>query len=284
MADMLQEWIGRQQQASDEVSLAAIKRLAALLDVPPRPYKRGDPIPKGWYVVLFAPEERQSLLGPDGHLEKGQFIPPVALPRRMFAGRRVGFHDALRIGDEVNRLSRIARIEPKQGRSGKMCFVTVRHEISGPRGLAVVEEHDIVYREEPKPGAPKTAAARAPAAGSAEWTRSIVPDNVLLFRYSAVTFNSHRIHYDADYVRDKEGYPDLVVNGGLMTLLLWELATSKSGRELKSSSSRNLKPLFVNRPITVCGTPVAAENKARMWALDAEGDLAIEAELELEPG
>ncbi len=284
MADTFQEWIGRQQEASDEVSLAAIKRLAALLDVPPKPYRRGDAIPKGWYVVLFTPEERQSLLGPDGHLEKGQFIPPVALPRRMFAGRRVGFHDALRIGDEVNRLSRIARIEPKQGRSGKMCFVTVRHEISGPRGLAVVEEHDIVYREEPKPGAPKTATAPAPAAGSAEWTRSIVPDNVLLFRYSAATFNSHRIHYDADYVRDKEGYPDLVVNGGLMTLLLWELATSKSGRELKSSSSRNLKPLFVNRPITVCGAPVAAENKARMWALDAEGDLAIEAELELEPG
>jgi 3-methylfumaryl-CoA hydratase len=284
MADMLQEWIGRQQEASDEVSLAAIKRLAALLDVPPRPYKRGDTIPKGWYVVLFTPEERQSLLGPDGHPEKGLFIPPVALPRRMFAGRRVGFHDALRIGDEVNRLSRIARIEPKQGRSGKMCFVTVRHEISGPRGLAVVEEHDIVYREEPKPGTPKTATAPAPAAGSAEWTRSIVPDNVLLFRYSAATFNSHRIHYDIDYVRNTEGYPDLVVNGGLMTLLLWDLATSKSGRELKSSSSRNLKALFVNRPITVCGTPVATENKVRMWALDAEGDLAIEAELELEPG
>jgi len=283
MADTLHEWIGRQQQASDEVSLAAIKRLAALLDVPLRPYRRGDAIPRGWYVVLFTPEDRQSLLGPDGHPHKGQFIPPVPLPRRMFAGRRVEFHDVLRIGDEVNRLSRIARIEPKQGRSGKMCFVTVRHEISGPRGLAVVEEHDIVYREEPKPRAPKPEAAPAPGADSAQWTRSIVPDSVLLFRYSAVTFNSHRIHYDADYVRDKEGYPDLVMNGGLMTLLLWELATSKSGRELRSSSSRNVKALFVNRPITVCGKLLAAENKARMWALDAEGDLAIEAELEFEP-
>jgi 3-methylfumaryl-CoA hydratase len=281
MADALQDWIGRQQQASDEVSLAAIKRLAALLDAPPKSYKRGDPIPRGWYIVLFTPEERQSLLGPDGHPEKGQFIPPVALPRRMFAGRRAWFHDALRIGDEVNRTSRIARIEPKQGRSGKMCFVTVRHEISGPRGAAVVEEHDIVYREEPKPGAPKAQAAPAP--GPAEWTRAIVPDSVLLFRFSAVTFNSHRIHYDADYVRDKEGYPDLVMNGGLMTLLLWELATSKSGKELKSSSSRNVKPLFVNRPITVCGKPAGTENKARMWALDAGGDLAIEADLEFEP-
>ena len=278
----LREWIGRQQRASDEVSLAAIKHLAALLDVPPRTYRRGDPVPRAWYVVLFTPEERQSLLGPDGHPEKGQFIPPIALPRRMFAGRRAWFHGVLRIGDEVERVSRIERIEPKEGRTGKMCFVTVRHEISGPRGLAVVEEHDIVFREASKPGAPKP--KFAPAPGPAEWTRSITPDSVLLFRYSAVTFNPHRIHYDADYARGKEGYPDLVMNGGLMTLLLWELATSQSGRELKSSSSRNLKPLFVNRPISVCGRPVAGENKARMWALDAEGDLAIEAELELEPG
>src|SRR5260221_10834209 len=275
MADTFQEWIGREQQASEEVPLAAIKRLAAMLDVPARPYRRGDPIPKGWCVVRCTPGERQSLLGPDGDPEKGQFMRRVALPRRTFAGRGACFHDVRRVGDDVNRLSCVARIEPKQGRSGKMCFVTVRHEISGPRGLAVVEEHDIVYREEPKPGAPKMATAPAPAAGSAEWTPSIVPDTVLLFRYSAVTFNSHRIHYDADYVRDKEGYPDLVVNGGLMTLLLWEFATSKTARELKSSSSRNLKALFVNRPITVCGQPVASENKARVWALDAGGDLAI---------
>src|SRR5207245_9427011 len=145
MADTLHEWIGRQQQASDEVSLAAIKRLAALLDVPLRPYRRGDVIPKGWYVVLFTPEERHSLLGPDGHPQKGQFIPPVPLPRRMFAGRRVGFHDVLRIGDEVNRLWRIARIEPKQGRSGKMCCVTVRRAISGRGGLAVLAAPGIVY-------------------------------------------------------------------------------------------------------------------------------------------
>src|SRR6266478_10187437 len=120
MADTLQEWIGRQQQASDEVSLAAIKRLAALLDVPLRPYRRGDAIPRGWYVVLFTPEERQSLLGPDGHPHKGQFIPPVPLPRRMFAGRRVGFHDVLRIGDEVNRLPLIAIDEAEHPAPGKL--------------------------------------------------------------------------------------------------------------------------------------------------------------------
>src|SRR5438445_12846260 len=136
MADTLDEWIGRQQQASDEVSLAAIKRLAALLDVPLRPYRRGDAIPKGWYVVLFTPEERQSLLGPDGHPHKRQFIPPVPLPRRMFAGSRVGFHDVLRIAYEVNRLSRIARIERKQGTSAPMCFLTALHQTSAPRASA----------------------------------------------------------------------------------------------------------------------------------------------------
>src|SRR5438876_8853414 len=122
MADTLQEWIGRQQQASDEVSLAAIKRLAALLDVPLRPYRRGDVIPKGWYVVLFTPEERQSLLGPDGHPHKGQFIPPVPLPRRMLEGREVGSHDDLGCRVEVEKIKHIARIEPKQGRSDKMCL------------------------------------------------------------------------------------------------------------------------------------------------------------------
>ena len=124
-------------------------------------------------------------------------------------------------------------------------------------------------------------ASPLPSADLTAWSRTLVPDSVLLFRYSAVTFNSHRIHYDADYVRRTEGYPDLVMNGGLMTLLLWELATASSGRKLKSSSSRNLKALFVNRPITLRGQP--AQNKAHMWALDAEGDLAIEADLEFEP-
>src|SRR5256885_729569 len=124
----------------------------------------------------------------------------------------------------------------RQGGAGPGQGLGSPRPVSGPRGLAVVEEHDIVYREEPKPGAPKPEAAPAPGADSAEWTRSIVPDSVLLFRYSAVTFNSHRIHYDADYVRDREGYPDLVMNGGLMTLLLWELATSKSGRSEEHTS------------------------------------------------
>jgi len=268
---MLNEWIGREERTEDEVTLAAVRRLAALLDSPVE-LRRGEPVPQAWYIVLFNPTTPQSALGPDGHAAKGLFLPPVPLPRRMFAGRRTSFHERLRVGDEASRVSTIKSITPKQGRSGEMCFVTVRHEISCPRGVAVVEEQDIVYRGQSsntRQGAPAEEATEKPT-----WSRIVTPDPVMLFRFSAITFNAHRIHYDTAYVRDVEGYPDLVMNGGLTTLLLWELATAGTGKALKSSSSRNLKPLFVNRPITLCATAT------RVWALDSEGARAVEAQLE----
>ena len=276
---MLEEWIGRREEARDELTLPAVRRLAALLDLPPDGYRRGQAIPGGWYVVLFGAEARQSTLGPDGHPAKGQFLPPVPLPRRMFAGRRVEFRAPLCIGDEVTRMSRIQSITPKQGRSGAMCFVTVRHEIASPRGLAVVEEQDLVYREVSTAAPAKREAARS-SAEVPDWTRTLTPDPTMVFRYSAITFNAHRIHYDAAYTREKEGYPDLVVNGGLTTLLLWEFAAACSAKAIESSSSRNVKALFVDRPMTLCGRMIA-NGKARTWALDADGDLAIDAELAL---
>ena len=277
---MLEEWIGRQEEARDEVTAPAVRRLAALLDLPPDDWRRGRAMPGPWYVVLFGPETRQSALGPDGHPAKGQFLPPVPLPRRMFAGRRVWFHAPLCIGDEVTRVSRIQSIAPKQGRSGAMCFVTVRHEIAGPRGVAVVEEQDLVYRE----ASPAATAKReaSPAPDNPDWTRTLTPDPTMVFRYSAITFNAHRIHYDAAYTREQEGYPDLVVNGGLTTSLLWEFATSETGMAIKSSASRNVKALFVNRPVTLCGRRSEGE-KVRVWALDADNELALDAGLEMGP-
>jgi 3-methylfumaryl-CoA hydratase len=275
---MLEEWIGREEEAHDEVTAPAVRRFAALLDLSPDPYRRGTAIPGPWYVVLFGPEARQSTLGPDGHPAKGQFLPPVPLPRRMFAGRRVSFHTPLVIGDEVSRVSRIQAITPKQGRSGAMCFVTVRHEIGGPRGLAVVEEQDLVYREATPAAAAKRETAAAPP--EPEWTQPVTPDATMVFRYSAITYNAHRIHYDLPYTREKEGYPDLVVNGGLTTSLLWELATSRTGMAIASSTSRNVKALFVGRPVTLCGRRSGAD-KVQVWALDADGELAIEAGLEM---
>jgi 3-methylfumaryl-CoA hydratase len=277
---MLEDWIGREERAYDEVTAPAVRRFAALLDLPPDAYRRGTAIPGPWYVVLFGPEARQSTLGPDGHPAKGQFLPPVPLPRRMFAGRRVSFHAPLVIGDDVTRVSRIQAITPKQGRSGAMCFVTVRHEIAGPRGLAVVEEQDLVYREATPAAPEKRAAAPAPQLPPPDWTKAVTPDPTMVFRYSAITYNAHRIHYDAAYTREKEGYPDLVVNGGLTTSLLWELARSQTGTEIKSSASRNVKALFVGHPATLYGRR-AEGGKVRVWALDGAGDLALDAELEM---
>ena len=271
---MLNEWIGRQERAEDEVAVSAVRRLAALLDSPAQ-VRRGDALPRAWYVMLFGPTTRQSGLGPDGHPAKGQFLPPVALPRRMFAGRRVSFHEPLLIGEDVSRVSTIQAITPKQGRSGEMCFVTVRHEISGQRGLAVVEEQDIVYRGD----TPLAQKKESKEQRRADWSRPWTPDTVALFRFSAITYNGHRIHYDLPYTREAEGYPGLIVNGGLTTLMLWELATSSTKKELKVSSSRNLKPLFVNRKVTLCGRE--DNGKVLLWAVDDQGSPALEAEVEL---
>jgi len=272
---MLNEWIGRQERAEDEVTASGARRLAALLDSQAA-FRRGDPLPGPWYVMLFNPVVRQSGLGPDGHAAKGQFLPPVPLPRRLFAGRRASLHAQLRIGDEVGRVSTIQSITPKKGRSGEMCFVTVRHEISGPAGLAVVEEQDIVYRGLAK-GIPEERKSERPE--TPRWSRVVTPDETMLFRFSAITFNAHRIHYDLAYTREAEGYPGLIMNGGLTTLLLQELAISSTGRALRSSVSRNLKPMFANRPITLCGAE--AGGKVRVWALDDKGDKAVQAELEM---
>ena len=157
-----------------------------------------------------------------------------------------------------------------------MVFVTVKMEISTSRGLAITEEQDIVYREEPDPKAPPAAPQRAP--GKAVWQRKVTPDPVLLFRYSALTFNGHRIHYDHPYVTKTEGYPDLVMNGGLTTLLVFELARKFGPAPIRTIASRNVRPMFVNREIMVCGEPSADGKSAKLWTQDDTGALSLSAE------
>lgn len=203
----LSEWIGQRESDIDYITIPSVLRLAATLDRDdPRP-RNGDPLPIGWHSILFPRVVRQSQIGPDGHPERGDFLPPVPLPRRMFAGKRIRFEGELRVGDEVRRESVIQSVTPKQGKSGQMVFVTVRTEMSTGRGVAVVEEQDIVYREEPDPNAPKPPAAAQAAPGTPVWRKVVTPDPVMLFRYSALTFNGHRIHYDQPYVTGEEGYP-----------------------------------------------------------------------------
>ena len=195
--DRLAEWIGNRESDIDYVTVPSVHRLSCTLDRDdPRP-KDGDPLPIGWHSILFPRVVRQSQIGPDGHPQRGDFLPPVPLPRRMFAGKRITFEGELRVGDEVKRESVIQSVTPKVGKSGQMVFVTVRTEISSPRGLAVVEEQDIVYREEPDPAAPKPAAVPVPAPGTAVWKQVVTPDPVMLFRYSALTFlrNCYYNHY-----------------------------------------------------------------------------------------
>jgi 3-methylfumaryl-CoA hydratase len=277
--EKLMDWIGQKESGSDDVTVPLVERLAATLDLEHAP-QEGEPLPAGWHSVLFPRVVRQSQVGADGHPERGDFLPPVPLPRRMFAGRRVSFHEDLRVGDRARKESEITNVAIKQGRSGRMVFVTARHSIYSPRALALVEEQDIVYRDEPDPNAPKP--APAPAARTAAWTRPFMPEPVVLFRYSALTFNGHRIHYDQPYVTQVEGYPALVMNGGLTTLLASELARTRSRRPLKAMASRNVRPLFAGNEFVVCGEPSPDGSTAKMWVADHEGALCFAADIEFQ--
>ena len=276
--EKLKDWIGRREDAVDYVTVPLVHRLAATLDRDDPFPRMGDPLPRGWHTVLFPRVVRHSEIGADGHPRRGDFLPPVALPRRMFGGKRETFVSDLRVGDEVRRESVIKDVTAKRGRSGQMVFVTVATDLTGPRGLAITEEQDIIYRDNPDPKAPP--AAPHPVPGRAIWSRSTAADPVLLFRYSALTFNGHRIHYDWRYVTTEEGYPDLIVNGRLQTLLVFELARAHASTPMRSMSSRNVRPLFVNRPFTVCGEPSIDNRTAKLWVADQDGAPTLVADAE----
>jgi 3-methylfumaryl-CoA hydratase len=276
----LKKWIGERETDVDHITVPTVHRLAATLDLDyPKP-KVGDVLPVGWYSTFFPRIVRHSQCGPDGHPARGDFLPPVPLPRRMFAGRRTTFHGDLRVGDEMRRESAIKDVAIKSGRTGQMVFVTTTTDISSPRGLAVHEEQDIVYRAEPEPGAPQP--PPQPVPGKAVWSMTVRPDPVMLFRYSALTFNGHRIHYDHPYVTQAEGYPGLVMNGGLTTLLVYELARANASSPVRHMVSRNVRPMFGNRPITFGGEPTADGKKAKLWAADDTGALALTADAEFQ--
>lgn len=276
----LQSWIGKNETRHDYVTVSMVERLAATLDRDDPPAKPGDVLPIGWHSLLFPRVARRSMVGRDGHPKLGDFLPPVPLPRRMFAGRRTQFLADLLLGDEVKCTSTIASIVPKQGKSGQMIFVTVRHAIDSPRGPAIIEDQDIVYREE-TPAAKSGAAKAEPARPTATWSNEHVADEVTLFRYSALTFNGHRIHYDLPYVTQVEGYPGLVVNGGLNTLYMYELLRTRAPRPLKSMTSRNLSPVYANQTYTVCAEPAADGASAQLWIVNnATGALILDGSCE----
>jgi 3-methylfumaryl-CoA hydratase len=208
--DHLRSWIGREEVAEDVITSVPVAALAATLDRDDPKPQSGNELPPLWHWLYFLPTVRQSELAPDGHAKRGGFLPPVPLPRRMWAGARFEFHRPLHIGEAIVRKSTIADVSTKDSRVGPLIFVLVRHEITGPAGLALVEEHDIVYREAPSSS---EVAPQPPAAPTgAVWRRAIHADEVMLFRYSALIFVGHRIHYDRRYATEVEGYPGLVVH------------------------------------------------------------------------
>jgi 3-methylfumaryl-CoA hydratase len=276
------QWIGRVENRADMVGATPAAAMAATLDRDDPEFLPGADLPPLWHWMLFNPAARQDQLGPDGHPKRGGFLPPVALPRRMWAGGRLQFNHPLRIGDEVTRASRIADVTVKEGRTGALVFVKVSHEITNARGLAIVEEHDIVYRDNPAPdaGQPPAAPAPTPAPAASDFSRDIAPDPVLLFRYSALTFNGHRIHYDRDYVTQVEGYPGLIVHGPLIATLLVDLARRNAPRAaIRRFEFRAVRPLFDIHPFSVHGQG-AGDKAVKLWARDATGALAMDARAE----
>jgi 3-methylfumaryl-CoA hydratase len=279
MAD-LQEWVGRTSVVEDDLSPAHARGLVALLDRDPEQVAAGLALPPCWHWIYFRPTTPQSQLGPDGHARRGGFLPPIDLPRRMWVGGRLRFLAPLPLGRPAERRSTIVSISSKSGRSGELVFVTVRHEIAGGAGLAIQEEQDLVYRGAPPPGeAPR---GEAPPTGAA-WSEKTRADAVALFRFSALTYNGHRIHYDHPYATGVEGYPGLVVHGPLTALLLMDAAARQregaSGRAV-AFQYRAVGPLFADEDVTLAGTS-CTDGSAQAWAAGPRG-LAMTATVEWE--
>ena len=216
--DHLRTWIGKVEEASDVVTANAVKGMRATLFLDPGEPKTGDAAPVTMHWCYMLQIVRPSEIGPDGHPARGGFLPPVPLPRRMWAGGQTEVLDLLRVGDAVTRRSEIANVELKSGGTGPLCFVTVHHTYASPRGVAIKEVQNIVYRDPPP--ADGKAPPPPPPAPKAQHSRALTADPVMLFRYSALTFNGHRIHYDRRYVTEVEGYPGLIVHGPLILSLI----------------------------------------------------------------
>ena len=268
----LPDWIGSQETRTETIHQQALNGFAALMDqdVPASPF-----VPAGGHWLYFLPTDRQSNLALDGHSYKGGFLPPVDLPRRMWAGGRLIFDRPIKAGDVIEKTSTVKSIKEKEGRTGKLVFVTVEHELKGSDGRYILEEHDIVYRDAPTENAP----VKKPEQASTDydWSETITPDPVMLFRYSALTYNGHRIHYDRDYVMDVEGYPGLIVHGPLIGTLLMKLAVENmTGKSLKNFEFRNFNPIFDTAPFKLCGKQMD-DTLCSVWAMGPDGELAVSA-------
>jgi len=269
-----QQWVGRRESVEADLNAFHIAAMSATLDQD-HCAAEGSPLPPGWQWLFFNPAVRRSELGADGHPARGGFLPPVELPRRMWAGSRLRYLESLPVGARAERSSQILSVVNKTGKRGALCFVTVEHTIRCGGVDCIVEEQDIVYKEATPPGTPAPAPERFEA--EASWRQRVDPDTTLLFRFSALTFNGHRIHYDLNYARDVEGYPGLVVHGPLTAILLQGFACSQAGnRPLLAFDFKGVNPLFVNSPFDLEGR-WESPDVMDLWARGPAGELAMKA-------
>jgi 3-methylfumaryl-CoA hydratase len=261
MSNEFSDWIGRTEEMTDIIEPARSNALRAALG-DPGAASAGDAMPLLHHWLYFWNVLPPAGLGEDGHPAKGGFLPPVPLPRRMWAGGRVEFVAPIHLGERVTKVSKIVDVQEKSGKTGKLVFVTVEHRLAGESGLAVIEEQDLVYREPAAAGSISAPTDAAPAP-SAPWCETFNPDTVLLFRYSALTMNGHRIHYDLPYAQGEEAYPALVVQGPLQASILIDLAARKLGRPIAKFAFRGQQPAFTGAPLFVCGE--TSDDGANVW-------------------
>lgn len=277
-ANRLEDWIGRSEQVEDLLSPWQARAVAAMLDDPALAPDKNGALPPLWQWFYFLGTVPQNRLSADGHPERGSFLPPVPLPRRMFAGARMTFHEPLVIGKPATRVGIIRNVETKMGRTGNLAFVTVGYEFHQSGRLCIDEEQDIVYREpgDPLP-APEPVEQEAVAEGT--WSRQVRADSRLLFRFSALTFNAHRIHYDRPYARSEEGYPGLVVHGPLTAVLLAQLVAEHTERGIAAFRFRGKAPLFDMHPFQLLGRPEGRRVELEVRGPDGQTTQTATAEL-----
>ena len=272
-------WIGKSETEHGVATAYPADYFTATLDRDDPPFTDGDPLPPAWHYFYFHELVRLAETGPDGHRAKGHFMPPIPFPRRMWAASEMTFESPILIGEKLRKVITIADIAVKEGKSGALCFVTTTDEVFGEDGrLTTIEKRTQVYRDAADPNAPPPAPRPAPA--EAVWSRTIRPSAVLLFRYSALTMNSHRIHYDKDYVRDAEGYPGLLVHGPLtMTLMLDLFRREMPDATIGSFNLRAVSPVYDTMDFSVHGGPGDDPGTAKLWAMTGEGALAMTADV-----
>jgi 3-methylfumaryl-CoA hydratase len=274
MSQTWEAWIGRSQSQTDVIDAVRSRALLSVLGYQ-EDVALGDALHLLHHWLYFWEPLAPIDLGEDGHPKRGGFLPPVELPRRMWAGGRLIFHQPLCIGQSVQRISTIKAVSSKAGRSGELVFATVRHEISGPLGPAITEEQDLVYCE--KAVTPSAPSARTPyASQSADWREIVSVDPILLFRYSALTFNSHRIHYDQPYATAVEGYPGLIVHGPLQATLLASLFVRHLPAEPSRFEFKGQAPASATSPLRICGKQTLTG--ASLWS-EQDGRRCMSAEM-----